>query len=59
MRSFSLTLGFALLAMPFGGIASPEQDLLEFREYYEQRFPNTPFHDFVNGVYSIDPKSRA
>ena len=26
---------------------------------HEERFPNTPFEDFVNGVYSIDPASRA
>ena len=59
MRRILVTLGIALLAMPVGGIASPEQDLAEFRAYYAKRFPNTPFHDFVNGVYSIDPESRA
>jgi sulfur-oxidizing protein SoxA len=38
--------------------ASPEQDLKEFRAYFAKRFPNTPFNDFVNGVYSIDAASR-
>jgi sulfur-oxidizing protein SoxA len=47
----------------FGGVtlpaqASPEQDLKEFRAYFENRFPGTPFNDFINGVYSIDPASR-
>ena len=47
----------------FGGTtlsvqASPEQDLKEFRAYFKNRFPGTPFNDFVNGVYSIDPASR-
>jgi sulfur-oxidizing protein SoxA len=52
-------LGVAmLLALPFSGMASPEQDLEEFRDYYMKRFPGTPFDDFVNGVYSIDPASR-
>ncbi len=38
--------------------ASPEQDLKEFRAYFKDRFPNTPFNDFINGVYSIDAASR-
>ncbi len=52
----------ALLAFgiaPMATQASPEQDLKDFRAYFKKRFPNTPFHDFVNGVYSIDPASRA
>ena len=47
----------------FGGAslsvqASPEQDLKEFRAYFKNRFPGTPFNDYVNGVYSIDKASR-
>jgi sulfur-oxidizing protein SoxA len=38
--------------------ASPEDDLKKFRTYHKKRFPNTPFNDFVNGVYSIDSASR-
>jgi sulfur-oxidizing protein SoxA len=38
--------------------ATPEQDLKEFRSYFEKRFPKTPFNDFINGVYSIDAASR-
>lgn len=45
--------GFTLPAQ-----ASPEQDLKEFRSYFKKRFPDTPFNDFVNGVYSIDAASR-
>ncbi|MBT8116978.1 MAG: sulfur oxidation c-type cytochrome SoxA, partial [Gammaproteobacteria bacterium] len=26
---------------------------------HEKRFPKTPFNDFVNGVYSVDPASRS
>jgi sulfur-oxidizing protein SoxA len=40
-------------------MATPEQDLAEFRDFYAKRFPATPFDDFINGVYSIDPESRA
>lgn len=47
----------------FGGFtlpvqASPEQDLKEFRAYFAKRFPDTPYNDFINGVYSIDAASR-
>jgi sulfur-oxidizing protein SoxA len=38
--------------------ASPEQDLKEFRAYFKNRFPGTPFNDYINGVYSIDKASR-
>jgi sulfur-oxidizing protein SoxA len=38
--------------------ASPQTDLDKFRSYFKKRFPNTPFKDFVNGVYSIDAASR-
>ena len=48
----------ALIAAPFTGSASPQQDLEDFQKYYMERFPNTPFDDFINGVYSIDAASR-
>ncbi|HHJ17527.1 MAG TPA: sulfur oxidation c-type cytochrome SoxA [Gammaproteobacteria bacterium] len=38
--------------------ASPQQDLKEFRAYFADRFPDVPFNDYVNGVYSIDQASR-
>ncbi len=38
--------------------ASPQTDLDKFRSYFKERFPNTPFKDFINGVYSIDAASR-
>ncbi len=47
-----------LVSLPFTTQASPEEDLKNFRAYYEKRFPKTPFEDYINGVYSIDPASR-
>ncbi len=47
-----------LATLPFASQASPEDDLKEFRDYYAKRFPNTPFNDFNNGVYSIHEASR-
>jgi sulfur-oxidizing protein SoxA len=51
----ALAMGLA----PIVSHASPEGDLKEFREYFKKRFPNVPFEDFVNGVYSLDPASRS
>jgi sulfur-oxidizing protein SoxA len=38
--------------------ASPEEDQQLFRDHFENRFPNTEFSDYKNGVYSIDASSR-
>ncbi|MCP4472134.1 MAG: sulfur oxidation c-type cytochrome SoxA [Gammaproteobacteria bacterium] len=60
MRTRLVILSMAILvAMPFSGSASPRQDLEEFQNFYMKRFPDTPFEDFANGVYSIDAASRA
>ena len=59
MKKLLASLGMAMLiAAPFTAGAAPEQDLEDFRAYYADRFPNTPFDDFINGVYSIDAASR-
>ncbi|MDH5545681.1 MAG: sulfur oxidation c-type cytochrome SoxA [Gammaproteobacteria bacterium] len=38
--------------------ASPESDKKAFQNYYKNKFPQTKFSDFANGVYSIDAASR-
>jgi sulfur-oxidizing protein SoxA len=38
--------------------ASPEGDKKAFQKYFQERFPDTPYQDFANGVYSIDAPSR-
>ena len=59
MKRTLANLGLALLvALPLSAGATPQQDLAEFQKYYTDRFPNTPFEDFANGVYSIDEASR-
>ena len=59
MKKILATLSLAaLIATPFTASASPQQDLKDFQKYYMERFPNTPFDDFINGVYSIDAASR-
>lgn len=47
-----------MATLPVTGNTTPETDLQEFRNYFKERFPGTPFADFVNGVYSIDAVSR-
>ena len=59
MKKIIATLSLAtLLALPYVATATPQQDLKEFQNYYMERFPDTPFEDFANGVYSIDAASR-
>ena len=55
LTSVSIAL---LLALPLSTMATPQQDQEAFQDYYKKRFPGTPFDDFINGVYSIDPASR-
>ena len=53
----SLAFGLcAVFTLPLH--ATPEEDLEKFRAWHEKRFPNTPYEDYINGVYSIDPASR-
>lgn len=53
-----IALGMLAGAAPQIASASPESDLKAFRDYYIKRFPDTPFNDFINGVYAIDKASR-
>ena len=50
------TFGVAATTVAYG---SPQDDLSAMREYFKQRFPNVPFSDYVNGVYSLDADRRA
>jgi sulfur-oxidizing protein SoxA len=58
-KMFTIAAAFGLACTaPVALQAGPQQDLQEFRAYYAKRFPDTPFSDYVNGVYSIDRASR-
>lgn len=52
LTAIAMTLTSMLLAMPGISHASPQQDLKNFRQYFEKRFPNTPFKDFSNGAFA-------
>lgn len=57
-KLFLMTSMVVAFGLPVISQASPEEDLKTFRDYYMDRFPDTPFEDFSNGVYSIDKGSR-
>ncbi len=60
MKKFAVIASvLCMFAAPAISIAaSPDQDLKDFRKFYTDRFPDTPLHDFINGVYSVDKGSR-
>ena len=47
-----------LTASPAALATNPEADLNAFRAHFQERFPDTPFNDYINGIYSIDAPSR-
>lgn len=47
-----------LITVPAVSSAGPEDDKKAFQQYFKQRFPNLPFDDYINGVYSISPGAR-
>ena len=55
---FKKLLLLFLLIPSLSTMASPENDYDEFVSYFENRFPDTPFEDYKNGVYSIDKSAR-
>ena len=59
MRRITTTIAFSVFAMLINPVfASPEEDRLAFKAYYSDKLPKIDQQDFINGVYSIDPKSR-
>ena len=47
-----------LAAMPLLVQATPDEDLKAFRDYFQEKFPDVPFNDYVNGAYALDPVAR-
>ena len=59
MRAALIALLGAGLVLGLGVVrGAPEDDLKAFRDFYTERFPDTPFEDFANGLYSIDENRR-
>ena len=53
-----LKLSLIILLLAFNVHASPEDDQERFWDYFKERFPDTEYSDYKNGVYSIDLSSR-
>lgn len=51
---------FALFALTISvySQASPEQDLAQFRQYYQEKFPQLALTDYQHGIYAIDPIAK-
>ena len=59
IKSIATAAAAVLIALPVTAISTtPQEDQQAFQEYFMKRFPDTPFSDFKNGVYSIDAASR-
>lgn len=59
IKSIATAAMAILIALPVTAISTtPQEDQQAFQEYFMKLFPDTPFSDFKNGVYSIDAASR-
>ena len=58
LKFILVTLVSFLLFISPPVLSSPEEDLKEIRNHFSDVFPNTPFKEFNNGVYSIHAPSR-
>jgi sulfur-oxidizing protein SoxA len=59
-----ITMTATIAALAFGLMpltatqAAPADDVKAFQDYYGNKFKETKFDDYVNGIYSIDAPSR-
>ncbi len=59
MRTLTAIGTAALLSLAAAAAAGPAEDREAFRNYFAERFPSVSADDYVNGVYALDPESRA
>lgn len=57
-KIFSSLLAASMLAGAGSVVASPEDDLAKFRDYFNKRFPGVTDADFINGAYALDENKR-
>lgn len=58
MKRWILAALALILATSAWAEIKPEEDKAAFQSYYKEKYPQTKFDDFINGVYSIDAASR-
>ncbi len=54
----ALILGMGVAFIAGAAQASPQDDLKAYQAYFTKKFPDVPYKDYVNGVYSLDKASR-
>ncbi len=60
MKTMATTITGCLLVLAAGfALASPEDDRMAFRAYFEKRFPTVPVKSYVDGVYAVDEQLKA
>ncbi len=57
LLKYCLSLLMLLLTSP-AFASSAQQDLKDFRQHYQQLFPQLSLQDYADGIYAIDPISR-
>jgi len=58
-KFFIIATAISIIAgAPLVAQATPDGDLKAFRAYFQKRFPNVAFEDYVNGIYALDPERR-
>lgn len=59
MKKLIITTVVALLGLaPALSMASPQEDLKEFRSYYYKKFPGIKLQDYADGIYGISKERR-
>ena len=59
MKKLVISTIIALIGLaPAISMASPQNDLKEFRKYYLNKFPGVKLQDFADGIYGIDKGRR-
>lgn len=48
-----IAFGFSLTAH-----AGPTEDLAKYQRYFKQKFPDVPYTDYINGIYSLHKGKR-
>jgi sulfur-oxidizing protein SoxA len=59
MKKLFITTAVALLGLaPAISMASPQDDLKEFRSYFYKKFPGIKLQDYADGIYGISKERR-
>ena len=46
------------MVLSVSALGGPEEDRIAFQAYFQERFPDVPFADYINGIYALDENAR-